>query len=193
MLDIPCVIFAGGKSSRMGEDKALLPFADTPSLTQFQYNKLSKVFSHVYISCKSKQKFNFDAQFIEDTDSHFSPTAAFVTIFETLDVERFFAISVDTPFLTEDIFTTLYNADATHFDATVAQFHNKLQPLCGIYHRSLYDEFKKMLQNNLHKLTLLLQQSNTNSITFHNEKAFFNLNHPDEYTQALEIVNSSLL
>ncbi|HIP14156.1 MAG TPA: molybdenum cofactor guanylyltransferase, partial [Sulfurimonas autotrophica] len=27
MFDIPCVIFAGGKSSRMGENKTLLPFA----------------------------------------------------------------------------------------------------------------------------------------------------------------------
>ena len=193
MLDIPCVIFAGGKSSRMGEDKALLPFAGTSSLTEYQYNKLSKIFSHVSISCKSQERFTFSADFIEDKDEHFSPTAAFVTIFETLQVERFFALSVDTPFITEEIFTTLYNADASHFDATVARLDNKLQPLCGIYHRSLYDKFKEMQQRNLHKLTLLLQESNTNRITFHNEKAFFNLNHPEEYAQALKIINSSLL
>ena len=48
MIDIPCVIFAGGKSSRMGEDKALLAFGEFPTLTQFQLNKLQKIFKNVH-------------------------------------------------------------------------------------------------------------------------------------------------
>lgn len=43
LLDIPCVIFAGGKSSRMGEDKALLPFGNFKTLTQYQLTRLQKV------------------------------------------------------------------------------------------------------------------------------------------------------
>jgi len=66
MFNIPCVIFAGGKSSRMGENKALLPFAGFETLTEYQYTRLSKIFSSVYISCKDKSIFSFDANFIED-------------------------------------------------------------------------------------------------------------------------------
>ena len=91
MIDIPCVIFAGGKSSRMGEDKALLPFGDFPTLTQFQLNKLQKIFNNVYISCKDSSKFDFlkeneDAKFIEDvkTEDTFAPTTGFIAIFEKL-------------------------------------------------------------------------------------------------------------
>ena len=51
--DIPLIIFAGGKSSRMGEDKALLPFGGYPTLTQFQYIKLRKNFQNIYISAKN--------------------------------------------------------------------------------------------------------------------------------------------
>jgi molybdopterin-guanine dinucleotide biosynthesis protein A len=44
-----CVIFAGGKSSRMGEDKSLLPFGTFSSLAEYQYNRLSNIFDIVYI------------------------------------------------------------------------------------------------------------------------------------------------
>ena len=193
MLQIPCVIFAGGKSSRMGEDKALLPFGEYSTLSEYQYRKLSKIFSQVYISCKSSSKFPFEANFIEDNDATFSPTAAFVAIYEQLQTPRFFALSVDTPFITETIFTTLCEADEKSYDATVALIDGKMQPLCGIYHRSLYKEFVWMQHNNLHKLSLLLEQSNTQTIPFNDQKAFLNLNKKEHYTLALEIINSALL
>jgi len=59
VIDIPCVIFAGGKSSRMGEDKSLLPFSSFKTLTEFQLSRLSKIFKNVYISTKEKNKFEF--------------------------------------------------------------------------------------------------------------------------------------
>lgn len=55
---IPCVILCGGKSSRMGEDKALLPFASSNSLTQYQYDRLESYFKNIYISSKI-DKFSF--------------------------------------------------------------------------------------------------------------------------------------
>ena len=48
MLDIPCVIVAGGKSSRMGRDKALLPFGSFPTLTQYQLARLQNNFSSLH-------------------------------------------------------------------------------------------------------------------------------------------------
>ncbi|RUM64044.1 MAG: molybdenum cofactor guanylyltransferase, partial [Sulfurimonas sp.] len=86
MINLPCVIFAGGKSSRMGEDKTLLPFAGFTTLTEFQYSRLSKIFTNVYISCKDKNKFPFDANYIIDkkVQDTFAPTLAFVSIFESL-------------------------------------------------------------------------------------------------------------
>jgi len=61
MFDLPCILFAGGKSSRMGEDKSLLPFGGYSSLAQFQYVRLSKLFTHVSISTKTADKFDFTA------------------------------------------------------------------------------------------------------------------------------------
>ena len=191
MLDLPCVIFAGGKSSRMGEDKALLPFADSPTLTEYQLQKLQKLFKNVYISCKTKDKFDFDASFIEDvktSEDIFAPTTGFVAIFKELKEERFFAISVDSPFISKEIIEKIIEKDSLHVDATIAKTAFGMQPMCGIYHRSLEKKFLYMLKENNHKLGYLLKTSNTNFIEFEDEKAFLNLNNPQEYQEALTLI-----
>ncbi|QOP42233.1 molybdenum cofactor guanylyltransferase MobA [Sulfurimonas marina] len=194
MFVIPCVIFAGGKSSRMGEDKALLPFGPSPTLTQYLYNKLSKLFCNVYISTKTKEKFNFDANFIEDQHQElFAPTTGFISSFSLLDAESFFAISVDTPFIDEIIIQTLLEHDQDTNDATIATLEGKMQPLCGIYHRSLLKAFIDMEKNNIHKLGYLLKNSNTKLVDFTDQNKFLNLNNKEEYQKGLEIINTSLI
>lgn len=190
MFDIPCVIFAGGKSSRMGEDKSLLPFGTFNTLTEFQLSRLSKIFKTVYISCKEKSKFNFQADFIEDikTDLTYAPTAGFIAIFECLTCDSFFAISVDSPFIGEKEIEKIIRADAQHADATIAKTASGIQPMCGIYHRSTNKKFSYMLKEDNHKLGHLLKSSNTLYIEFEDEKPFLNLNHPHEYKEALTLL-----
>jgi len=190
MFDIPCVIFAGGKSSRMGEDKSLLPFAGFNTITEFQLQKLQKLFKNVYISCKDKDKFDFKASFIEDvkTDNIYAPTAGFVSIFKTLHVESFFALSVDAPFVSEVEIAKIFKEDSLHVDATIAITEFGIQPMCGIYHRSLEDKFITMLNDDNHKLGYLLKNSTTLHVEFKDEKPFLNLNHPHEYKEALTLI-----
>ena len=189
-LQIPCVIFAGGKSSRMGEDKALLPFGTFPTLTEYQLCKLQKIFSSVYISCKYHKKFDFDANFIEDNGANeiYAPTLGFLSVFQELKEEKFFVISVDTPFIKEATIRKILNTDTKHFDASIASCNSKLQPLCGIYHRSLESKFEEMLQNKDHKLAALLNTSKNQILNFKEEHEFLNLNKPDDYKQALSLL-----
>ena len=190
MLNIPCVIFAGGKSSRMGEDKSLLPFGGFNTLTEFQLQRVKKIFKTVYISCKDKSKFDFNSSFIEDVkaDSVYAPTAGFVAIFQELKTDRFFALSVDSPFVGEEEIQKLINSDLDDSDATIAKTEFGIHPMCGIYHRSLESKFKDMLKNDNHKLGFLLKSSKTEFVNFEEEEPFFNINHPDEYKEALNII-----
>lgn len=190
MLDIPCVIFAGGKSSRMKEDKSLLPFGSFNTLTEFQLSRLSKIFQNVYISCKEKSKFNFEADFIEDieTDSIYAPTAGFISVFEHLKCERFFIISVDSPFIDENEIKKIVAADIKDADATIAKTPRGIEPMCGIYHISTKEKFFYMLKENSHKMGLLLKSSKTLYVEFEDEKSFLNLNHPHEYKEALTLL-----
>ena len=187
MNETPCILFAGGKSSRMGEDKALLPFGGYDTLSEYQYRRLQKIFPKVYISTKNPNKFPFQADFIVDKNDVFAPTAGFVTAFEVLDCERFFVLGVDMPFVDEEVIIPLLQADSANCDATLALSHNGVESLCGIYHRSMQPHFEVMLQKGEHKLRKLLDEVDTVLVPFEKEEAFFNLNKPSEYQKAKEV------
>jgi len=190
MFTLPCILFAGGKSSRMGQDKSLLPFGEFSSLAQFQYSRLTQLFDNVYISTKTAEKFPFEANVILDSQSSdFAPTAGFVSAFEMLGCERFFALSVDTPFVDEKIFNTLLEADRADLDAVIAKTSSGTHPMCGIYHRSLFAKFQQMQREGDHRLGKLLSMSQTLFVEFEDEEPFMNLNHPHEYEAALSRYN----
>ena len=187
MSEIPCVLFAGGKSSRMGEDKALLPFGGFDTLSEYQYRRLQKIFPKVYISTKNPDKFPFQADFIVDKSDVFAPTAGFVAVFEALDCERFFVLGVDMPFVDESVIAALLQSDSMSSDATLALSHNGVESLCGIYHRSLQPHFEAMLKNGEHKLRKLLDEVNVTLVPFKQQEPFLNLNRPSEYQKAKEV------
>ncbi len=188
MLDMHCVIFAGGKSSRMGQDKALLPFGGYDTLIEYQHERMEKIFKKVSISCKGTNKIEFTCNIIEDPKESkvFAPTAGFVALFNTLNDERVFVISVDTPFITKDEIIQLLHADNPALDATIAKTAMGAHPMCGIYHRTLHPHFKTMLQEENHRLGRLLKESRTCYVSFENDEAFTNLNHLHEYQEALK-------
>jgi molybdopterin-guanine dinucleotide biosynthesis protein A len=191
MFDLPCIIFAGGKSSRMGQDKSLLPFGGYSSLAHYQYHRLTKLFKNVYISAKTSEKFDFEAPFILDSENvDFAPTAGFVSAFKALECETFFALSVDSPFIDANVIETLLKNDKADLDAVIAKTSSGTHPLCGIYHRSLLEDFQRMQYEGDHRLGKLLSQSQTCFVPFESEELFMNLNHPHEYEEALSRYNN---
>jgi molybdopterin-guanine dinucleotide biosynthesis protein A len=186
--DLSCVIFAGGKSSRMGQDKSLLPFGDFNTLAEYQYRRLSKLFANVYISAKEK-KFDFEAELIIDASSEavFAPTAGFVAMFRQLRDERVFVLSVDTPFVGEEEIAAILEKDSADLDAVIAQTASGSHPMCGIYRRTLLPSFEKMLKEENHRLAQLLKSSKTAYVAFDREAPFTNLNHPHEYEAAKKV------
>ena len=179
------VIFAGGKSSRMGEDKALLPFAGYPTLTEFQLDKLSSLFDEVYISAK-ENKFDFNCRVIRDNYPENSPLVGLISVFETLDAEEVFVLSVDAPFVAKETIEKLLEQNENGLDVIVAQSPSGVQPLCGLYKRSILPLAYRQLEKKNHRLGDLLQLANTRFVAFDEDTPFTNLNRPEEYQQALK-------
>jgi len=179
----------------MGRNKALLPFGGYDTLAEYQYRRLTNYFTAVYLSVKTAELFDFDAPAIldpMDTDVY-APTAGFIAAFEQLDDERLFALSVDTPFVDEAEIATLVAADRPGIDATIAKSPTRSHPMCGIYHRSLLNDFYTMLRSNDHRLGKLLSKRRTRAVDFPDERPFTNLNHPNEYDDALRQLTPPLV
>jgi len=187
--NIPAILFAGGKSSRMGEDKALLAFGEEDSLSHYQYKKLKKLFHTVYLSSKG-DKFNFSAPILHDCYEESSPLVALISIFETLSCDTVFVLSVDAPFIDATIIEPLITQMQKDDDVCIAKSPHGIEPLCGCYKRSMLPKAKEALDAKNHKLTHLLENLQTRYVYFEESAYFSNLNHPSEYQEALKRVKN---
>lgn len=186
--DIPCVILSGGKSSRMGEDKSLLSFENSSSLIQYQYERLKPYFKNIYISSK-KDKFDFQANLIIDEDEVYSPIVALQKILQTLDSQKVFIITVDTPFVKIETISKLIE-ESNGFEITVAKT-SRVHNLSGVFNKCNLSVINNMLKNDIHKVGYLLNNSNTNIINFHDEIEFLNINNKQDYNTAKLNISST--
>ena len=178
------VIVAGGKSSRMGKDKSLLPFGSYTTLSEFQQERLKPWFTKVYISAK-ENKFDFDCECIEDKEGVSSPLIGLLSILENIEEDEVFVLSVDAPFVDKSVIETILNSDDSSYDVIVAKSPSGIQPLCGLYKKSILPFIYHQLEANDHKLQALLKLAHTHYVTFEDDQPFTNLNHPHEYEKAL--------
>ena len=193
-INYPIVILSGGKSSRMGSDKSLLPFNSFNTLIEYQYFKLQKIFKEVYISSK-EDKFEFledKSKLILDSSSTYSPMVALEQILKSFENSYVFIIAVDIPFLKKDTIYDLYeNIKDTTYQAIIAVDGNKNRHnLCGFYHTSVIESIDELLKKDIHKIGTLLQNINSTQIEFKKTEEFLNLNDQDQYKKACSSFSS---
>lgn len=186
VLDKPknCVILAGGKSSRMGKDKTLLPFRGYATLTHYCYDKFSQIFENVYVSSKDA-KFSPSLPLLKDDFLDFSPMGALSCILENFKDEYVFINPADMPFTSQNVVQTLYE-NLDDFDICIARDGEYLHSLCGFYHSSLALKAKRLYEKGEHKIGLLFKDTKFKAISF--DEKFYNINYPDEYENLKEKV-----
>ena len=190
MIDMPCVILCGGKSSRMKEDKTLLPFFNSNSLAQFQYDRLKLHFQNIYISSKTN-KFNFINEknlILDENKEIFSPILALDTIFKKINNRKIFIITVDSPFVTIESIKELIK-NSVDVDVCVAKTEDKVHNLCGVFDSNISITIQSMLRDDIHKINYLIKQNKFKIIEFTNHNEFMNINNPEDYKKSLSYIN----
>jgi len=182
------VIFAGGKSSRMGKDKALLPFGGYTTLAEYQYRRLLPWFEQVALSSR-EGKFPFEAPVILDrvNETH-SPMVALASVLAAAKEEAVFVVSVDMPFVDEMLIGKLYEAYGTDpsIQAAIARSGRGAEPLCGVYGRSLLPHVKQLLEEGEHRMQALLAKAASVEVDCDRSEVFINLNTPEDYRKYKE-------
>jgi molybdenum cofactor guanylyltransferase len=189
--EITCVILCGGKSSRMGEDKSLLPFASSKSLTQYQYDRLKPYFKDIYLSSKVN-KFDFinnDKIIFDENKDVFSPILALQTIFKKLNNQKIFIITVDTPFVSLESISKLIK-ESKELDICVAKTE-KIHNLCGVFSSNISESINSMIESDIHKIGYLLKNNNTSFIEFPDDDEFMNINNKEEYEKSLYFISKN--
>lgn len=180
-----CVILAGGKSSRMGQDKTLLPFGGEVSLAHYLFKKMQVEFENVYVSSKF-QKFLPPLNLIQDdVKDDFSPMLALYSILSKFK-KPIFIIPADMPFVKYQTIQTLGSL-SDKYDVVVAKDRTHRHSLCGFFSPSIAHLAKELYEKGSHKIGILLDLINLKEIEFIDENQFFNINYPDDYKKALDV------
>jgi molybdopterin-guanine dinucleotide biosynthesis protein A len=187
-IKIPLVIIAGGKSSRMGEDKTLLAFGGENTLIDYQVKKFEKYFEKIYISTKVLDKFGANFNYIIDYNQTYSPLIGIKSSFDFLkNHDKIFFLSADTPFIKIDTIKKILDSNSIVNIASTKYNH----PLCGLYKKEFLPIVEDYIQKDFHKLNFILKQTDTNYIKFEDEDEFLNMNNKEDYAKALSLIYHS--
>ena len=187
-MSLSAVILAGGKSSRMGEDKALLPYKEFSTLVEYQYIKLKDIFNNVYISSKNN-KFPFKSNIITDEFSSYSPLGAIISSLEYIK-DDIFILSVDMPLIDKEIINKLvinYKEHKNSYDIFIAKSYNGLEPTVAIYTQKSLKLAYLQYRMNDYKLLNLIKKSKYKAIYFKEDKKFININFKEDYKKLLNL------
>ena len=185
-MSLSAVILAGGKSSRMGRDKALLPFGEFSSLSEYQYIRLKPLFDKVYLSAK-ENKFEFEAEIIYDIYKEYNPLNALISAFKTTKSDAIFMLSVDMPLLEIDSINSLiqaYKDNSGNYSSFSMASNLGVEPLATIYTRGLLDIAEDMYKECNYKMKNLIY-SKENYKLYVKKIETTNINREKEYKKVL--------
>ncbi|GAA9029514.1 molybdenum cofactor guanylyltransferase MobA [Helicobacter pylori] len=188
--NIPCVLLAGGKSSRfitnnIQTNKALMPFESHSSLLEYQYTRLLKLFKKVIISAKKSYELNAPYLLEKESDL-FSPLFGIHNAFLTLQTPYIFFIPIDTPLVSLESIKAL--CEIKNFSVIYAKSPTKEHYLISLWHQSVLNALNYALKTQNYRLSTLVK--NTSSIAMHLDKEgeFLNLNTLKDYELAVQIL-----
>lgn len=190
MAEVSAFILAGGKSSRMGRDKAFLQLGER-TLLERALEAARAVAADVRIVGR-KETFASYAPVVEDLYPGRGPLAGIHAALRSSTTELNLALGVDTPFLDSRFLRYLVEqATTSGAVVTVPRIAGQNQPLCAVYRREFAGLAEQSLQAGRNKIDALFEKSSLRVIEEAEIRAlafdpgmFDNLNTPEEWDQA---------
>jgi molybdopterin-guanine dinucleotide biosynthesis protein A len=192
-LGVTAFVLAGGKSSRMGSDKAFLRLGDETLLSQ-ALKLAGAVASEVWIVGDAK-KFAAFGRVVEDVYRERGPLGGIHAALSGSTTELNLMLAVDLPFVTQELLQYLLSrALESGAMVTVPRAGSGFQPLCAVYRRGFTEVAQQSLLEGKNKIDSLFARVETRVIeeselvrAGFSREMFRNLNTPEELEKAKEL------
>lgn len=138
------IILSGGKSSRMGEDKALMKVG-TKTIIEIMIDKLKPFCNEIIISADEIDKYSqFGFKVVPDKFKNSGPLAGIYSSLLESNTERNFIISCDLPLVSQKIVERLINYNSSK-EIILPVTDGKYHQLCGVYSKSVLENTESIL------------------------------------------------
>ena len=184
MEPVSAFVLAGGKSTRMGQDKAFLSVEGVTMLER-SLALVRSVTEQVWISGDAS-KFSSFAPVVEDIYPDHGPLGGIHAALRATATDLDLMLAVDLPLVDVRLLRYLLSiADESDSVVTVCEAGGRLHPLCAVYRREFTELAERALIRGQNKIDTLFQETRTriiseaqlNGIGF-SAKMFLNVNSP---------------
>ena len=186
------VILAGGKSSRMGSNKAFLKLKGK-TFIELQIDLLRKMFGEIFISANIPSEFEYlNLQIFKDIHPGKGPLGGIYTSLINSSSFHTFMLACDMPFVGSELIK--YLKDLTkEYDVVIPKSERGLEPLHAFYSKNCIDPIKRELEEDNLRIISFFPHVNVKIVeldslvtsdSFNN--SIKNLNTRDEYENTIK-------
>lgn len=198
-----CVgILAGGKSSRMGSNKAFLTYKENSFIEVIA--RECEEFSRIIISTNQTEAYkNLGYKLVKDEREGFGPLEGIYQIIKKIDTEYVLILATDMPHIKKSFLQKFTNSlqelkeskegDNEMPACMVLRAGGRIQPLCSIYSKKTLPAIELMREKEEHKLRILFDRVDTRYVDIENLgftiDMVTNINTRDDYKEMINDKN----
>lgn len=185
------LILAGGRSSRMGSNKAFLKL-NTQSFIEKQISELSQIAPVVVVSNEPQLYRSFPVLSINDEFPGFGPLAGIHAGLKAVAPATVFVVPCDMPLVSGELAKKMFDllGDA---DGVVLKTNGHLEPLCAVYTQRCLPAIEECLRSGRLKVTnfypkvkMRIVDVNDLSLDRPVDEVIINVNTPEEFAHFKE-------
>jgi molybdopterin-guanine dinucleotide biosynthesis protein A len=175
-MDVTAIILAGGKSSRMGEDKGLMLFENKPMIEHI-LKTVKPLVRDIIIISDNKEYNQFGFPIFEDTIKEKGPLAGILTGLQQSSSDKNLILSCDTPFVTKELIRLVLSY-SNDYDVVLPEKGNRSHQLIGTYNKSCATIIRKAIANDQLKIKLAIKDLNVKIVDANHidSRVFHNIN-----------------
>jgi len=175
LAEASAAILAGGKSSRMGQDKSLLPVRGKPLIRRI-YEQLASRFDEILISTNEPEKHAFlGAGTIPDRVPGKGPLMGIASAVEAARHERVFVTACDIPVIDLDTVARMLVL-AEDFDCVIPMSSVGHEPLFAVYRKSAVPAMRDVLEAGERRISAVFPRVRTHFYDLGRAPWYRNLN-----------------
>lgn len=185
------VLLAGGMSRRFGSPKSFAKKNGKPFF-RLSLDVLLPLADEVVIVTNDKLVDKFTkathVPVIVDIEKYAGkgPLAGIYSAMMEEKADWYIVIPTDVPFMEKWVFKELFNYCHGNIQAVIPVVNGRLQPLIGLFHRSLQGEIKELLETETLHMRGLIDRARVAFVPFTDEGPFTNINKFEEYETLIE-------
>jgi|TARA_R110000737_G_scaffold352064_1_gene396495 molybdopterin-guanine dinucleotide biosynthesis protein A len=158
MKDIAAYILAGGKSSRMGTDKGMLPLNETVFIERIVNALKEASIENITIVSANKAYDFLNCKRIEDVIPDKGPVGGIFTALSHSNTKSNIILSVDVPLITAEIIQWLIKNCSDNKQITQVKVSDRISPLIAIYNKEVVSIFEDHLKRDQLRVRMVIAE-----------------------------------